>query len=410
MATAGPTFPGTAATRNIGRADWVNPTNATAEDGTFATITDAGSGSDCLVCSNMNWGFSAGTTVSNILIEVKGKVTVNADAGSETEVEGPGGVAESYGTVDSGALFTTTNAWHTTFNQAPSAGFSAVAIANTDLYCFRVFPQSGNLWSIDAVRVTLTYTPGNIVCLPTAASLTVSPATPAIKFGTNVLPTAASLALSMTTPAVVLAVKVLPTAANLAVTLSTPAVVVVTNTSALPTVASLVLTPSTPAVAFTANAYPQPSAASLTLSLATPAVLQATTILPSAATLSLSPSTPVVILGTNVLPSAATLTLTLSTPGVVLGTNVLPTAASLTLSLSTPDVAATTNTFLLPLALLLVLTLSTPSVYVPNLSDWPRPQPGVGRFYGPSVSNSARFVASKTGSGRFHGPQRGSGR
>ena len=163
MSTAGPTLPSTVSTRSIGKVAWTNPTNAQAEDGVFATCTENTSGTDRLRAVSFSWALPAGAIVSNILVEVKGKV--GSGTANKIQTSAYDSSFNQYAnSATSSVAFTTTNTWVTNLNASPSAGFSAVAIANGDIYEIDGYAGLNTAWSIDAIRVTLTYTlPGSTV-------------------------------------------------------------------------------------------------------------------------------------------------------------------------------------------------------------------------------------------------------
>jgi hypothetical protein len=108
----------------------------------------------------------------------------------------------------------------------------------------------------------------DITALPTAASLTLTGATPSV-FVTDpktVTPTAASLVLTGSAPE--LALSVFPTAAALAFAFGTPTVLA--PRAVAPTAASLVAAGATPTVAATDNRYITPGPLGLVLTGAVP--------------------------------------------------------------------------------------------------------------------------------------------
>lgn len=151
MATAGPNLPSTGA--SFSSPAWTSPGNITAEDGVFSTCVEAGSASEELKGSGFGWSIPAGSVVSNVLFEMKAKV----DAGTGS---GFGYVFFNGGSPDgaqASATFDTVSTWRTCYNGDPASTFDARAIANTDNYSF-IPDGTAKTWSVDAYRVTITYT------------------------------------------------------------------------------------------------------------------------------------------------------------------------------------------------------------------------------------------------------------
>lgn len=154
MSTAGPNIGGTAANRaRSSNPSWVNPTNAQTENGVFATCSGGSGGTAFLDVTNLGWSGLSGLTITNLLVEAKAKVAsgtgnlrMNLNDTSHTTYDGAASGTTS-----------TTLAWVTVYNLDPPVGFDAVLAGNTDEYELLSIDASV-AWSIDACRVTVTYT------------------------------------------------------------------------------------------------------------------------------------------------------------------------------------------------------------------------------------------------------------
>lgn len=158
MSTAGPTICGTAANA-AGSFPWVNPTNFTAEDASFATWVANGGYADYLLATNFGWSLT-GMTVTNVKVEVKGKQdgTYNSSACRFQKTDGS--IDDYLGT----AVLTATNAWQTVYDGAPGVGWAAAIQTNTDRYAIHTYnePSTTSTVSLDALRTTVTYTAGGM--------------------------------------------------------------------------------------------------------------------------------------------------------------------------------------------------------------------------------------------------------
>ena len=159
MTTAGPTICGTGASRDLGATytSWTTPENITAEDGAnFATSVEGDAGTDALKITNFAWSVPAGSTISNVLVEAKGKVAVGSTSLIQTNLWNAAYSQQGF-SFTSATAFDTTLTWRTMYNDNPNAGFDAAVIANTDIIEFNGYAAVGTAWSFDAVRVTITY-------------------------------------------------------------------------------------------------------------------------------------------------------------------------------------------------------------------------------------------------------------
>jgi hypothetical protein len=210
------------------------------------------------------------------------------------------------------------------------------------------------------------------LAVPASASFTLTGATPAIALPVVSLPGSAGLTMAGEAPLVVAigTASAQPAGASLTLSGSAPTVTAVGTALRVPGAASLILTGATPDVSVTTGSsiVAQPSAASLTLAGAVPAVaaIGTTHPQPSAASLALAGATPAVVaIGTAVrVPAAASLALTGAVPVVtaLAGVNPNPAGAALTLTGATPTVAAIGTALRVPTAASLTLTGATPAV------------------------------------------------
>ena len=157
MATEGPNFSTSSAQETYTGISgaWSNLNNSQAEDGSFATATsDVTFGTEKLVASGFGWTIPAGSTLTNLLAEAK----VKSSTGTPTYNWEYGQNNGSNNGSGSGIAMSTTLAWTTFFNGAPNA-MSTIVINNTDAY--RIYAPGGAayVFSVDAFRITYTYTP-----------------------------------------------------------------------------------------------------------------------------------------------------------------------------------------------------------------------------------------------------------
>ncbi len=156
MATAGPTLPGTGANISPGSgAAWTFPERITSDDTTPASFVNTAAGSQWLCGSAFGWSITAGSTISNILVELDG--SASSDENSKCDLYD--GTTEIEATTAGLKGFTGSTAWRTVYNADPPSGFDSAVTGNTDVYRFRVTGTGfGVSWTVDAMRVTITYT------------------------------------------------------------------------------------------------------------------------------------------------------------------------------------------------------------------------------------------------------------
>lgn len=200
-----------------------------------------------------------------------------------------------------------------------------------------------------------------VTSAPTAASMTLTGATPVVSAAQTYVPSAAAMTLTGATPTVSTPVVSLPTAASMTLTGATPTVTTTANVTSVPTAASMTLTGATPVVS--APAVSVPTAAAMTLAGATPTVAAAQTYAPSAASMTLAGAAPIVSAAQTYAPSAASMILAGATPAVSLPITSAPSAGTLTLTGSTPDV--TLPIVSLPSAASFTLTGFVPDIALP---------------------------------------------
>lgn len=160
MSSAGPFYPGTTNNDGLSGTPWVSPENAKVEDGSVAAVAAAGS-SQYLLCSGFSFSIPAGATINGILVEVKHAGTGLGDVHdgnvrllraltlqSTDKASGTPWPASltyaSYG----GPADTWGDTW--TDSQINDSGFGVGIAAQ----------GSFDTGTIDAVRITVTYTAG----------------------------------------------------------------------------------------------------------------------------------------------------------------------------------------------------------------------------------------------------------
>lgn len=164
--SAGPNIGGTAVDdATVGQVAWTNPSNAQTENGVFATavIVDPTPTSHYLKVTNFGFSIPAGSTITNILDEVKCKTTVVGDQAST------GAVAVHSGTISGGSsigsqIIPLTLTWVTVENGMYPPTPWTVAEMNDAAsgMCFQAIgSEFENTVDVDAVRRTVTYTEGS---------------------------------------------------------------------------------------------------------------------------------------------------------------------------------------------------------------------------------------------------------
>lgn len=164
MATAGPNYPATVATSGPGSNAWTNPNNIKALDSTYATCNmSVVSNSDNLDGTNLGFAIPTGSAINGIVAEVIGHVSINVaqtqrvyilKSGSQTD----GGDAQNFtSTTDTTITHgTSTSLWGTTWTYSD--------INSSTVFGVRLlleWPGSAYTASIDAIRITVTYTPAS---------------------------------------------------------------------------------------------------------------------------------------------------------------------------------------------------------------------------------------------------------
>jgi len=160
VATAGPNYAGVAA--NSGSPAWVNPTNAQgADDASFSTVAVVADFGGILTASSFGFAIPAGATITSITYEVYIKtLTATVDMAMES-LWGGGekGIANF--------TATTTLAWRG-FTDAVT--LPTVAQANGTDFGAKVYINTADTdtVSIDAFRITITFTPAPLIDMPPA--------------------------------------------------------------------------------------------------------------------------------------------------------------------------------------------------------------------------------------------------
>ena len=163
MASVGPHFAGSEAIWVVGDSTWANESNILSEDGNFATTTVVN------VPHILTWwgfGFSipAGT-IDGFVFEYKGKVDVAGTQPLPACIVDKDTVAHTgrTGMPNNAPFLTTTNAWWSVGTSSNNVGSMTPADINTTNWGFDVSFgafDTGTTYSIDAMRVTVYYTPG----------------------------------------------------------------------------------------------------------------------------------------------------------------------------------------------------------------------------------------------------------
>lgn len=175
MATQGPNIAGTGVDdSSVGTTTWINPGNITADDGSFATRVQGTVSADGAITHYLkgtNFGFSipTGATINGVLVEWKKKATT-ASGSSNRWVDKTVSLVKG-GTVSGDNKADTTTNWPTTIAYASYGGSSdlwGITLTDTDVNdsTFGVVlsgnptvpSDTSNTGSVDAVRITITYT------------------------------------------------------------------------------------------------------------------------------------------------------------------------------------------------------------------------------------------------------------
>ncbi len=150
MTTLGPNAPSSAVNAGFGTPAWASPANAKVEDAALSTLTLAAQTGDALIFSGLAWSLPGGATISNILVEAKIKTSGPTITFQLQD--------SSFGIVALGLTCTsTTLAWQTLYSGTGGATLRSNIAANTDAYNFQVSTSATATFSVDAFRITLTY-------------------------------------------------------------------------------------------------------------------------------------------------------------------------------------------------------------------------------------------------------------
>ncbi len=166
MASAGPNFP-TAYSDNstIGTVAWTNPINVLAEDGAFATAALGNSQSHYLTGSTFGFNIPAGSIINGIVVEWKRRQATAGPAVTDNAVRII--KTSNIGATDrsSGTSWTTTNTW-ISYGSATDLWGETWAAADINASGFGAAlsaqvtdPSLANTAQVDAVRITVYYTP-----------------------------------------------------------------------------------------------------------------------------------------------------------------------------------------------------------------------------------------------------------
>lgn len=155
MATAGPNFP-TAGTDGVGDGPvtWTGPTNIFASDNVYATAVCAAQRTHWLKGATFGFAVPAGQLISDVFVEVEGKVSSGTHALAVAPAAANGGFSMGFGS------FTLT-----TVEAFIGAHFTPVGMVTSDINAstFDVWVEAGSNYtgtiSIDSIRVTVTYAP-----------------------------------------------------------------------------------------------------------------------------------------------------------------------------------------------------------------------------------------------------------
>lgn len=157
---------------------------------------------------------------------------------------------------------------------APTTGGSYTVTSATQSITVRTAPQPSALSLALSGATPAVATTANVTVSPTTLAMTLSGATPAVATPVSVSPDALALALAGATPAVATPVAVSPAGLDMALAGATPTVTVSGGADVVvsPGPLALSLSGATPTVAVTANVLVQPAALALALAYGTPTV------------------------------------------------------------------------------------------------------------------------------------------
>ena len=172
MPTSGPNNPGTTINdTTIGGSPWINPNNSQVSDGVFATCTTAKLGTfsatNYLKATNFGFSIPVGSTINGILVEVQSKVNSGAATWSVVHLVRAGAIESITKTGAVNAITTTllyssipasgssSDLWGASWSVSDinNSGFGCVIRSNTRIKAF----------SVDNIRMTITYTSGGVV-------------------------------------------------------------------------------------------------------------------------------------------------------------------------------------------------------------------------------------------------------
>jgi hypothetical protein len=175
MATSGPNFPSTVVDdATVGTLAWTNPANAEVDDGVFATRSLSSiSTSHYLKATGFGFSIPSGATINGILAEVKVKGADGLSRDNSIRLV-QGGVISGTD-LSAGVSVTTTLAYRSFGGPSNLWGLSWT---NTDInsstfgFCYgaaRGSAESASTMSVDAMRLTITYTTtGGVVATQTS--------------------------------------------------------------------------------------------------------------------------------------------------------------------------------------------------------------------------------------------------
>lgn len=167
MATSGPNQGTTASDGGAyGSVAWTNPSDAVVENGTKATAVFSGEDATYLL-DVVNFGtftgVSSGDVITNVLVEVKCRSVTNGGNFAVGDLI-IGGTSLGMQII-TGGTYSTTLQWQTAFNGAPVADWGKSGellgsdITSTFGVQFAMYNSAADTVEVDAVRITLTYTP-----------------------------------------------------------------------------------------------------------------------------------------------------------------------------------------------------------------------------------------------------------
>lgn len=182
MATSGPNFPSTGTDLADATRAWSFASRITADDGSLTTCNVNGSPSNTIQATGFGFSIPTGSTINGITAEYKKK-----KSGSPSVLDSSVKLVQG-GTISGNNNADTTNQWPTTIGYktyGSSSDLWGLTWAPSDINAsnFGVAlktasggtSEGGNTASIDAVRITITYTPPPATRSPSGGAAYASP-------------------------------------------------------------------------------------------------------------------------------------------------------------------------------------------------------------------------------------------